>query len=243
MASNADLFMHPNSQSCIIEEVKEDDNLSSSRPQADPQQAPSSCQAEQQDTQEQAVESPGSEQGDEQLQQVIHECERLKQEGNALYAQEDWDGALQLYWQAIDHAPEDAQEKAVYFSNAAACYLKQQAWQLAVEQCTQALKLNNSYLKALVRRATALQEMDDLEHAVADAQRVLELDAQNAWAARKVAELTPLVQERQEKMKEEMLGKLKDLGNTILGKFGMSLDNFKAEKDPETGSYSIKFNQ
>ncbi len=38
-------------------------------------------------------------------------------------------------------------------------------------------------------------------------------------------------------------GKLKDLGNTILGKFGMSLDNFKAEKDPTTGSYSIKFGQ
>jgi hypothetical protein len=38
-------------------------------------------------------------------------------------------------------------------------------------------------------------------------------------------------------------GKLKDLGNTVLGKFGMSLDNFKAEKDPETGSYSINFKQ
>lgn len=38
-------------------------------------------------------------------------------------------------------------------------------------------------------------------------------------------------------------GKLKDLGNTVLGKFGMSLDNFKAEKDPNTGSYSINFKQ
>ena len=38
-------------------------------------------------------------------------------------------------------------------------------------------------------------------------------------------------------------GKLKDLGNTVLGKFGLSLDNFKAEKDPATGSYSIQFNQ
>lgn len=38
-------------------------------------------------------------------------------------------------------------------------------------------------------------------------------------------------------------GKLKDLGNTVLGKFGLSLDNFKAEKDPDTGSYSIKFQQ
>jgi len=40
-----------------------------------------------------------------------------------------------------------------------------------------------------------------------------------------------------------MLGKFKDLGNTLLGKFGMSLDNFKADKDPNTGGYSIKFQQ
>ena len=40
-----------------------------------------------------------------------------------------------------------------------------------------------------------------------------------------------------------LAGKLKELGNTVLGKFGMSLDNFKAEKDPNTGSYSIQFKQ
>ena len=36
-------------------------------------------------------------------------------------------------------------------------------------------------------------------------------------------------------------GKLKDLGNMVLGKFGMSVDNFKAVKDPNTGSYSINY--
>jgi hypothetical protein len=41
----------------------------------------------------------------------------------------------------------------------------------------------------------------------------------------------------------EMLGKLKELGNGLLGKFGLSLDNFSAEKDPATGGYSIKFGQ
>ena len=40
-----------------------------------------------------------------------------------------------------------------------------------------------------------------------------------------------------------MLGKLKDLGNSVLGRWGMSLDNFKAEKDPNTGSYNISFSQ
>jgi hypothetical protein len=39
----------------------------------------------------------------------------------------------------------------------------------------------------------------------------------------------------------EMLGKLKELGNSLLGKFGLSVDNFKAVQDPATGSYSISF--
>lgn len=41
-------------------------------------------------------------------------------------------------------------------------------------------------------------------------------------------------------MKDEALGKLKELGNSILGNFGMSLDNFKMNQDPATGSWNIR---
>ncbi|WZZ40187.1 hypothetical protein YC2023_036446 [Brassica napus] len=34
---------------------------------------------------------------------------------------------------------------------------------------------------------------------------------------------------------------LKEMGNSILGRFGKSMDNFKAVKDPNTGSYSLSF--
>jgi len=49
------------------------------------------------------------------------------------------------------------------------------------------------------------------------------------------------VAEAQEKEKAEMLGKLKDLGNTILGNFGLSTDNFQFVKNDETGSYNVQF--
>lgn len=43
------------------------------------------------------------------------------------------------------------------------------------------------------------------------------------------------------KLKDEALGKLKELGNSILGNFGMSLDNFKMTQDPNTGSWNIRY--
>ncbi len=42
------------------------------------------------------------------------------------------------------------------------------------------------------------------------------------------------------KLKDDAMGKLKDLGNTILGNFGMSLDDFKMTQDPATGSWNIR---
>jgi hypothetical protein len=47
-------------------------------------------------------------------------------------------------------------------------------------------------------------------------------------------------EERMTKMKDEALGKLKQLGNSILGNFGMSLDNFNMKQDEKTGSWNIR---
>ena len=47
-------------------------------------------------------------------------------------------------------------------------------------------------------------------------------------------------EEKMTKLKDEALGKLKELGNTILGNFGMSLDNFKMSQDPNSGGWNIR---
>mgnify|MGYP003388404620 CR=1 FL=1 len=48
--------------------------------------------------------------------------------------------------------------------------------------------------------------------------------------------------EKMEAMKEEAMGKLKELGNSVLGFMGMSMDDFKFNQDPATGSWNISTN-
>jgi len=75
-----------------------------------------------------------------------------------------------------------------------------------------------------------------------DAKKVQELEPTYPKIAATVARLQRQYDEKMAKMKDEALGKLKELGNSILGNFGLSLDNFKMTQDPNTGGWSISMN-
>ncbi|ELP89060.1 hypothetical protein EIN_165000 [Entamoeba invadens IP1] len=49
--------------------------------------------------------------------------------------------------------------------------------------------------------------------------------------------------EEQQKDLDQMMSSLKDVGNSVLGWFGLSTDNFAVNQDPKTGGYSIQFVQ
>ena len=76
------------------------------------------------------------------------------------------------YGEAAEAAPPGAKEVAVYFANRAACQLKLRQWGPAASDCTRALEVDPAYLKALLRRCTAYEELDDLEKALTDAKKV-----------------------------------------------------------------------
>ena len=128
-----------------------------------------------------------------------------------------------------------------YYGNRAACFVQKRQFEDALRDCDRSLKFNPTYVKVMMRRSKANECLDKLEDALEDAKSALKAAPSFVKAATEVRRLEIAVKKKHEKMKEEVFGKLKDLGNSILGNFGMSMDNFKAVQDPTTGSYSISY--
>jgi len=170
----------------------------------------------------------------------------LKEEGNNLFKRKQYLEAIDVYTEALEYAPETETfkaNKAIFLNNRAACLLHLDRTEDALDDCSDAIELDPRYIKAYMRRAKIYEEMDQLDDALTDLNKVVEIDPSFRTGVLEQKRVDAAVKEKNEKLKEEMMGKLKDLGNTVLGKFGLSLDNFKAVQDPSTGSYSISFQQ
>ncbi|XP_019635625.1 PREDICTED: E3 ubiquitin-protein ligase TRIM56-like isoform X3 [Branchiostoma belcheri] len=106
-----------------------------------------------------------------------------------------------------------------------------------------ALELQPDYVRALLRRAQTYEGLEKLDEALTDYQRVVELDRSCHVARAACMRLPDEIKERNEKMKAEMMDKLKDLGNMVLRPFGLSTANFRVDQNPDSGSYNIQFVQ
>merc|ERR1712113_764572 len=135
-----------------------------------------------------------------------------------------------------------SQDRSVLYANRAQMKRSMGLNDLAIKNCSKAIELNPNYLKALLRRAEIYEETEKLDEALTDYQAVIELDPKNVAAHKAVRDLPAKIEERNEKMKEEMMDNLKKLGNMVLKPFGLSTNNFKMEQN-ENGSYNIQFNQ
>ncbi|XP_012709038.2 tetratricopeptide repeat protein 1 [Fundulus heteroclitus] len=168
----------------------------------------------------------------------------LKETGNSLFKAGDWKEAEESYTEALAVCPVAfSRERAVLFSNRAAARLHLELNDEAISDCSRAIGLDPDYLRALLRRAELYEKTQKLDEALEDYKQVLERDPSNSGARRACMRLPQQIQERNEKLKEEMMDKLKDLGNLILRPFGLSTSNFQVNQDPSSGSYSINFVQ
>lgn len=99
----------------------------------------------------------------------------LKDQGNKLFQAQYYDDAISCYSQSIDAHP-----TAVAYANRAIAFLKLARPLEAEADCTAALQLDPSYVKAWHRRGTARRQLGKLVEAAADFEEVLRLEPSNA---------------------------------------------------------------
>ncbi|CAI5998768.1 unnamed protein product [Closterium sp. NIES-64] len=145
-----------------------------------------------------------------QRKKALAEAEVIKARGNEEYKRGDYNAALESYSNALAAAPgaehaEAKESRAIYHANRAMCHLQLKDYDACVTESTAAIDLKPDYVKAIMRRAQAWEKLDKLEEALGDYKKVLEVDKTNTQARSSARRLEPIVEERREKLKEEML--------------------------------------
>ncbi|KAI9288683.1 hypothetical protein BC943DRAFT_273371 [Umbelopsis sp. AD052] len=172
----------------------------------------------------------------EELERMLREANDFKIAGNEHFAKGQYDEAIGKYEDALFACPErNTEERANKYTEAKGT-------------CSKAIELSPTYSKAIFRRAQAGEKIASysaLTEALKDYQSVRELpditDFTRKECLKAEQRLPSMIKDQGEKEKEEMMGKLKDLGNTLLGKFGLSTNNFQMQKDSSSGNYSVNF--
>jgi tetratricopeptide (TPR) repeat protein len=180
---------------------------------------------------------------EEQFQERLEKAKNYKKDGNDQFGRQEYREAVFTYTKGLLLCPLREKEfRSILFANRSAAKIKMGLKQSAIEDCTHSLENKPDYVRALLRRAKLYEETERLEDALKDYNQVLELDPSCRDAIIAAQRLPGQIHEKNEKMKEEMLGKLKDLGNMVLNRFGLSTDNFKLQPN-EGGGYSVNFSK
>ena len=176
------------------------------------------------------------------------EIARLKETGNAQFREGKYNDAKDSYTEAIFQAETsevevDSDLKAALFANRAACFMSLDEPEQCLSDCDRALALKTPYPRVRCRRFWALRKTGKKNDALAELKKAIEEDPEiEKTHAKELREIQKEADEETEKLKEEALGQLKDLGNKFLGLFGLSTDNFQMQKNPD-GGYSMQFKQ
>ena len=169
----------------------------------------------------------------------VSRAEEYKQKGNEMFKAQEYIEALDFYKQAIAYCPDDETEKlAIYYNNKGITLVQLGQKDDALTAFGEGIKYNEAYLKPRYQRMKLLKDMEKYSDAKDDAKFILEKDPNFPGVFGELKQLEKLEKEKLDKMKDEVLGNLKNLGNMVLGKFGMSLDNFKLNQNQD-GTYNI----
>ncbi|CAM8897258.1 unnamed protein product [Rhodiola kirilowii] len=97
-----------------------------------------------------------------------------KEQGNEYFKQKKFKEAIDCYSRSIGLSP-----TAVVYANRAMAYLKIRRFKEAEDDCTEALNLDDRYIKGYSRRSTARKELKKYKESMEDADFALKLEPNN----------------------------------------------------------------
>ena len=97
--------------------------------------------------------------------------------------------------------------KLSLYSNIAMCANKQKDWKLSIDNCTKALEIDPKSVKALFRRATALEKSNKYDEALKDLS-VASVEAPDDKNVAKAVTRVKKLQKKQQEKEKKMYGKM-----------------------------------
>lgn len=111
------------------------------------------------------------------------QANEFKAKGNDFLAEHHYAQAAEEYTKAIDLHP-----TAIFYANRAQAMIKTESYGLAIADCTEALKLDPTYIKAYYRRGNANYALNKLKLALKDFKTVVKMYPKDPDAAKKFKE-------------------------------------------------------
>ncbi|XP_012538011.2 RNA polymerase II-associated protein 3 [Monomorium pharaonis] len=124
------------------------------------------------DNEEESDESAEESLSKEELEKNHNKAIEYKQQGNDFVKQKKWDKAIASYSEAIKIFPYDP----IFYANRALCYLKQDNLYSAEADCSSAIQLDETYVKAYHRRVTARLGLKQYKEAMEDVKKIADLE-------------------------------------------------------------------
>lgn len=213
-------------------------------PENDPAHANQNPEEENKPVAENEEEEPEVQLTEEEKEEINKKIIDSRKEAGELYKAQKYIEALNMYSLLLKDAKRAKlnEQLVILYCNQGICFNKLNDKDKALESFSSALKLNDKYAKALANRMLLYNAKGDYIEAYDDFKRLKEID-QKLFSnyAHMEGELCAKAEVKKKEMTDEMLGKLKEMGNSILGNFGISLDNFKMIPNGQ-GGYSIQYN-
>lgn len=114
------------------------------------------------------------------------ELEKKKEAGNEAFKKGDFKIARELYTEALAVDPDNKGTNAKLYQNRAITHTKLKAWNEAIEDCDEALKLDPTYTKARKTRAKALGESGDWDEALREYKACLEATPEDSTLRKEI---------------------------------------------------------